>query len=69
MSEDVRALSLVDFVSRVPSNRAPIAVPLLKLFGASIPRHIISSARVFVLTSHNVGIRMDDEYTTACSRI
>jgi hypothetical protein len=67
-SEDVRALSLADCISRIPSNRTRVVVPLFKLFGESIPRHFIASTRVFVLTSHNVGIRMDGEYTTAYRR-
>lgn len=68
MSEDICVLSLVDFISRVPPNRATLAVFLFKLFGARISRSLVASGRVFVLASHDVGIRMDDEYTTACRR-
>ena len=68
MSEDPRALSLVDRISRFPSNRTRVVVPLVELPAAGVPRPIIASARIFVLTSDDVGICMDDEYTTAYSR-
>lgn len=67
-SENVCALSFVDCIPRIPSNRTRVVVPIFKLFGAGIPRHYITFARVFAFTSHNVGLRMDDEYTTAYRR-
>jgi hypothetical protein len=68
MSEDLRALSLADCLFRVPSDRTRVVVCLFELLAASVPRPIAASARVFVLTSNNVGIRMDDEYTATHSR-
>ena len=67
MSEDLRALSLADCISRVPSTRTRVVVPLFELLAASVPRPIVASARVFVLTSNNVGLCMDDEYAAAHS--
>ena len=67
MSEDLRALSLANTVSRVPSDRARVVVPLLELLAASVPRPTIASARVLVLTPNNLGVCVDDEYTTAYS--
>ena len=68
MLEDLRALSLADCLSRVPSNRTRIVVSLFELLAASVPRPIAAGARVFVLTSNNAGIRVDDEYTATHSR-
>jgi hypothetical protein len=68
MSEDPRALSLADCISRVPADRTRIDVPLLELPPAGVPRPLITSTRVFVLTSNDIGICVDDEYTTADSR-
>ena len=67
MSDDPRALSLVDRISRIPSNRTRVVVPVVELLAASVPRPIIASARVFVLTSNDVGIRVDDGFTAAHS--
>ena len=67
MSEDPRALSLADCIPRVPSNRTRVVVPLFELLAASVPRLIIASARVFVLTSNNIGVCVDDECTAAYS--
>ena len=67
MSEDLRALSRTDRLSRVPSDRTRVGVPIFELLATSVPRPIIAFARVSVLTSNNVGICMDDEYTTAYS--
>lgn len=58
-----RALSRTDRLSRIPSNRARVIVPFLELPATSVPRPIVASARVFVFTSNNVGVCMDDEYT------
>src|ERR1035437_6383805 len=59
------ALSLTDRLSRIPPGRTRLVVPIFELFAASVPRPIIASARVFVFTSNNAGICMDNEYTTA----
>ena len=67
MLEDLRALSLANPLSRVPSDRARVVVPLLKLPAASVPRPAIAFARVPVPTSNNAGIRVDGEYKTAYS--
>ena len=61
------ALSLTDRLSRIPSDRTRLVVPIFELLAASVPRPIIASARVFVLTSNNAGICMDYEYATAYS--
>ena len=68
ISENPRALSLIDRISRIPSNRTGVVVPLVELLAASVPRPVIASARVFVLTSHDAGICLDDEYATASGR-
>jgi hypothetical protein len=60
-------LSLGGRISRVPSNRAGVIVPVFELPAASVPRPIISSAGVFILTANNTGICVDDEYATAYS--
>ena len=67
MSEDPRALSLVDRISRIPSNRTRVVVPLLELPATSVPRPVVASARFSVFTFNSVGIRMDDKYTAAYS--
>ena len=64
---ELHALSLADRLFRVPSGRTRVVVPIFKLLATSVPRAIIAFARVSVLTSNNVGIRMDDEYTAAYS--
>jgi hypothetical protein len=61
------ALSSTDRLSRIPSNRTRVVVPHVELLAASVSRPIVASARVFVFTSNNVGIRMDDEYAAAYS--
>ena len=64
---ELHALSLADPLFRVPSDRTRVVVPIFELLATSVPRPIIAFARVSVLTSNNVGICMDDEYTTAYS--
>ena len=60
-----RALSRTDRLSRIPSNRARFAVPDVELPAAGVSRPAIASARVFVFTSHNAGVCMDDEHAAA----
>ena len=62
-----RALSRTDRLSRIPSNRTRLVVPHVQLLAASVSRPTVASARVFVFTSNNVGICMDDEYAAAYS--
>ena len=61
------ALSSTDRLSRIPSDRTRVVVPDFELFAASVSRPIVAPARVFVFTSNNFGIRMDDEYAAAYS--
>jgi len=61
------ALPLADCLSRVSSNRTRAVVPLLELPATSVPRANIAFARVSILTSNNVGVCVDGEYTTAYS--
>lgn len=61
------ALSSTDRLSRIPSNRTRLVVPHVELLAASVSRPTVASARVFVFTSNNLGIRMDDEYAAAYS--
>jgi hypothetical protein len=56
------ALSSTDRLSRIPSDRTRVVVPDFELFAASVSRPIVAPARVFVFTSNNVGICVDDEY-------
>lgn len=58
-------MSRIDCLSRFPSYRARVDVPIFELFAASVSQPINTSARVSILTSNDVGICMDDEYTTA----
>ena len=44
-----------------------LVVPHFELLAASVSRPIVASARVFVFTSNNVGICVDDEYAAAYS--
>jgi len=67
MLEDSRALSLANPFFGVPSDRTYLVVSILELPAASVPWPNIASARVPVLTSNNLGVRVDDEYTTAYS--
>ena len=60
-------MSLADPLSGIPSDRTAVIVPLLQLPAASVSRPTVASARVFVFTSNNLGIRMDDEYAAAYS--
>jgi hypothetical protein len=62
-----RALSRTDRLSRIPSNRTRLVVPHVQLLAASVSRPPVASARVFVFTSNNVGVCMDDEYAAANS--
>jgi hypothetical protein len=62
-----RAVSRIDRLSRVPPNRARLVVPYVELLAASVSRPTFASARVFVFTSNNVVVCMDDEYATAYS--
>jgi hypothetical protein len=62
-----RALPRIDRLSRIPSNRTRLVVPDVELLAASVPRPTVASARVFVFTSNNVGVCVDDEYSTAYS--
>ena len=55
-------MSLADRISGVPSDRTLVVVPLLELPAASVSRPVIASARVPVLTSNNIGLRLDGEY-------
>jgi hypothetical protein len=57
-------LSLADCLSRVSSGRTRFDVPIFKLLTAGIPRSIIASPRISILTLDNAGVCMDDEYTT-----
>ena len=61
------ALSSIDRLSRIPSNRTRLVVPDVELLAASVSRPSVASARVFVFTSNNVGVCMDDEYAAAYS--
>jgi hypothetical protein len=61
------ALSLADSLSGVPSHRTPVVVPFLELPGASVSWPDIASARVPVLTSNHIGLRLDGEYRTTYS--
>jgi len=61
------ALSSIDRLSGIPSNRTRLVVPDVELLAASVSRPTVASARVFVFTSNNVGIRMDDEYAATYS--
>jgi len=63
-----RALSRTDRLSRIPSNRNRLVVPDVELLAAGVPRPAVASARVFVFTSNNVGVCMDDKYAAAYSR-
>jgi hypothetical protein len=51
--------------SRVSSDRTRIAVPLLELRATSVAPSNIAFARVSVLTSNDVGVYVDGEYTSA----
>jgi hypothetical protein len=62
-----RALSRTDRLSRIPANRDRLVVPDVELLAASVSRPTVASARVFVFTSNNVGVCMDDEYAAAYS--
>jgi len=62
-----RALSRTDHFSRIPSNRNRLVIPDVELFAASVSRPTVASARLFVFTSNNVGVCMDDEYAAAYS--
>jgi hypothetical protein len=62
---EFRALSRADRLSRVSSDRARVVVPLLELPATSVPRTNIAFGRVSILTSNNVGVCVDGEYTTA----
>ena len=62
---EFRGLSTAACLSRVSSNSARTAVPVHKLPATSVPRANLASARVSVLTSDNVGICLDNEYTAA----
>jgi hypothetical protein len=62
-----RALSRTDRLSRIPSNRTRLVVPDVELLAASLSRPTVASARVFVFTSDNVGVCMDDEHASAYS--
>lgn len=62
------ALSSIDRLSRIPSNRTRLVVPDVELLAASVSWPTVASARVFVFTSNNVGVCMDDEYAAAYSR-
>jgi hypothetical protein len=65
---EFRALSRADCLSRVSSDRTRTVVSLLELPATSVPRTIIAAARVSILTPNNVGVCVDDEYTTTHSR-
>jgi len=65
---ECRALSRGDCLSRVSSDRTRTVVSLLELTATSVPRAIIAVAWVSVLTPNNVGVCVDDEYTTTHSR-
>jgi hypothetical protein len=64
---EFRALSLADYLARVSADRTRAVVPLLELSATSVSRAKIAFARVSVLTSNNVGVCVDGEYTTAHS--
>jgi hypothetical protein len=64
---EFRALSRADCLSRISSDRTRVAVPLLDLLATSVPRGNIACARVSFLTSYNIGVCVDGEYTTAYS--
>ena len=61
------ALSSIDRLSRIPSNRTRLVVPDVELLAASVSRPTVASARVFVFTFNNAGVCMDDEYAAAYS--
>ena len=61
------ALSSTDRLSRIPSNRNRLVIPDVELFAAGVSRPTVASARLFVFTSNNVGVCMDDEYAAAYS--
>ena len=60
-------MSLADRISGIPSDRTPVVVPLFELRAASVSRPDIASARVPVLTSNNIGLRLDGEYRATYS--
>ena len=62
------AMSRTNRLSRIPSNRTRLVVPDVELLAASVSRPTVASARVFVFTSNNVGVCMDDEYAAVYSR-
>jgi hypothetical protein len=62
-----RALSRTDRLSGIPSNRTRLVVPDVELLAASVSRPTTAPARVFVPTSNNIGVRMDDEFAAAHS--
>jgi len=61
------ALSSIDRLSRIPSNRTRLVIPDVELLAASVSRPTVASARVFVFTFNNAGVCMDDEYAAAYS--
>ena len=61
------ALSSIDRLSRIPSNRTRLVVPDVELLAASVSRPNIASARVPVPTSNNIGLCLDGEYRTTYS--
>ena len=64
---EFRGLPPANCLSRLSSNRTRIVVPVLELFGTSVPRSDIARARIFVLTPDHFGVCVDGEYTTAYS--
>ena len=62
-----RALSRTDRLSRIPSHCTRLVVPDVELLAASVSRPNVAPDRVFVFTSNNVGVCMDDEYAAAYS--
>ena len=54
-------------LSRLSSDRSRIVVPVLELFGTSVPRSDIAIARILVLTPNHASICVDGEYATAYS--
>ena len=65
---EFRGLSVAGCLSRLSSDSARALVPILELPATSVPWPDLASSRVSVLTSHNLGVCLDNEYTAAYGR-
>jgi hypothetical protein len=65
---EFRGLPPANCLFRLSSNRTRIVVPVLELFGTSVPRSDMALARISVLTPNHASICMDGKFTSAYSR-